>query len=87
MCSNAILTDGIVWLAVSGFPDKGDPRFLESAWRYSVGRLTQEMAKEHLFPPAKSTLALFCGPQPMILHACRPFCLGMGYDESSLVTF
>lgn len=73
--------------AVSNFPKEGPARELEANWKYEVGRMTQEMANTHLFQPSETSLALFCGPPPMINFACKPFCGKMGYREEDMVVF
>ncbi|XP_021942618.1 NADH-cytochrome b5 reductase 2 isoform X2 [Zootermopsis nevadensis] len=49
-------------------------------WKYSVGFISDEMIKDHLFPPSQDTLVLMCGPPPMINVACVPNLDKMGYD-------
>lgn len=72
---------------MSGFAKVATGESSEASWKYSVGRMTQDMAKEHLFPATDSALALFCGPPPMITYACKPFCSGMGYTDDTMVIF
>ena len=74
-------------LAVSAFEKDATGKASEAGWQYSVGRMTQDMAKEHLFPATESALALFCGPPPMITYACKPFCSAMGYTDETMVIF
>lgn len=51
-----------------------------AGWKYSVGFISDEMIKDHLFPPSQDTLVLMCGPPPMINVACVPNLDKMGYD-------
>lgn len=51
-----------------------------AGWKYSVGFISDEMIKDHLFPPSQDTLVLMCGPPPMINAACVPNLDKMGYD-------
>jgi len=72
---------------VSGFLKDCSEECSEGAWKHSIGRMTQDMAKEHLFHSSDTALALFCGPPPMITYACKPFCAGMGYTDKTMVIF
>merc|ERR1711976_286413 len=38
----------------------------EEGWKYSVGFVSDEMIKDHLFPPSSDSLVVMCGPPPMI---------------------
>lgn len=57
------------------------------SWRYSVGRLTESMMREHLFPPGPATVALLCGPPAMCERCCNPKLLNMGYNDDSCFIF
>jgi len=35
-------------------------------WKYSTGFVSEEMVKEHLFPYTEGSIAVLCGPPPMI---------------------
>lgn len=37
-----------------------------SPWRYSKGRITEDMMREHLPSPGEGRMVLVCGPQGMI---------------------
>ncbi|PSN45371.1 NADH-cytochrome b5 reductase 2 [Blattella germanica] len=52
----------------------------KEGWTYSVGFISAEMIKDHLFPPSSDTLVLMCGPPPMINFACVPNLEKLGYD-------
>ena len=73
-------------IAVGRFGDK-EGSFKREDWKYSVGRITQEMFLEHLFPSGDNRLAMFCGPPPMIKFAADPFCKKMGYTDDQIVIF
>lgn len=51
-------------------------------WKFSVGFISAEMIKDHLFPPSPDTLVLMCGPPPMINFACVPNLDKLGYDSN-----
>jgi len=53
----------------------------QEGWTYSVGFISAEMIKDHLFPPSPDTLVLMCGPPPMINFACVPNLDKLGYDS------
>ncbi|GAA5999899.1 hypothetical protein JCM10207_005962 [Rhodosporidiobolus poonsookiae] len=57
-------------------------------WPFSRGRITKELIKEHLPPPADDTLILFCGPDPMLHDVLKPALVEFGFDlPSQLVVF
>ncbi len=59
-----------------------------SGWKYSTGFINEEMIREHLFPAAgNDTLALMCGPPPMINFACVPNLEKVGYTEQRRFAF
>ncbi|KAK3030292.1 hypothetical protein RJ639_038385 [Escallonia herrerae] len=60
---------------------------LREGWKYSVGFITESIMREHLPESSADTLALACGPPPMIQFAVNPNLEKMGYDikNSSLV--
>ncbi|GAA0158561.1 reductase [Lithospermum erythrorhizon] len=62
---------------------------LKEDWKYSVGFVTESILREHIPDPSSgSTLALACGPPPMIQFAVNPNLEKMGYDiKDSLLVF
>jgi len=52
-------------------------------WRYSEGFISEEMIREHLFPPSDDNLVLMCGPPPMIQFACNPNLEKIGFIEEA----
>nr|CAD1826207.1 unnamed protein product [Ananas comosus var. bracteatus] len=69
-----------VWYVVDRLsrPDK--------EWRYSVGFVTEAILQEHVpAGGADDTLALACGPQPMIQFAVLPNLEKMKYDKSDSI--
>lgn len=44
-------------------------------WKFSTGFISEEMIKEHLYPPSADTITLMCGPPPMVrkLHLNQEF--------------
>nr|CAD1827064.1 unnamed protein product [Ananas comosus var. bracteatus] len=61
----------------------------EAGWPYSVGFVTEQVLREHVPPGGDDeTLALVCGPPPMIQFAVRPNLEKMKYDlENSCLIF
>ncbi|OAY70130.1 Nitrate reductase (NADH) 1 [Ananas comosus] len=61
----------------------------EAGWPYSVGYVTEQVLREHVPPGGDNeTLALVCGPPPMIQFAVRPNLEKMKYDlENSCLIF
>ncbi len=41
-------------------------------WSYSLGFVSEDMVQEHLFPYEVSTIAVMCGPPPMIKYVALP---------------
>ena len=37
-------------------------------WNYSTGFVSEDMVREHLFPYEDFTIAVMCGPPPMIKY-------------------
>jgi nitrate reductase (NAD(P)H) len=70
-----------VWYAVSVVP-KG-----LSEWKFSVGRITLDMMKEHLFPPANGSIVLLCGPPAMVTHTALPSLEKLGYQDEQVFEF
>ncbi|XAR62622.1 Nitrate reductase (NADH) [Bertholletia excelsa] len=61
---------------------------VREGWKYSVGFITETILREHIPGPSEDTLALVCGPPPMIQFAVQPNLEKMGYDVSnSLLVF
>nr|XP_020752628.1 NADH-cytochrome b5 reductase 2 isoform X2 [Odocoileus virginianus texanus] len=56
-------------------------------WKYSSGFITEDMIKEHLPPPGKSTLILVCGPPPLIQTAAHPNLKKLGYTKDMIFTY
>ncbi|XP_057727310.1 inducible nitrate reductase [NADH] 2 [Arachis stenosperma] len=57
-------------------------------WEYSVGFITESILREHLPLASEDTLALTCGPPPMIKFAVQPNLEKMGYDiKNNLLLF
>ncbi|CAL0317905.1 unnamed protein product [Lupinus luteus] len=53
---------------------------MREGWEYSVGFITDSIMREHVPQASKDTLALACGPPPMIQFAVEPNLEKMGYD-------
>ncbi|KAK3158319.1 hypothetical protein QOZ80_2AG0135570 [Eleusine coracana subsp. coracana] len=69
-----------VWYVV------GEVRRPEDGWEYGVGRVTEDVLRERLPEGGDGdTLALVCGPPPMIQLAVAPSLEKMNYDMSSSV--
>ena len=58
-----------------------DTDILFSGWKYSSGFISEEMIKDHLFPPGPDSIVLMCGPPPMINFACIPNLEKIGHTE------
>ena len=56
-------------------------------WIYSTGFVSEEMVRKHLFPYAENTIAVMCGPPPMIKFACLPNLAKQGYPEAACISF
>lgn len=57
-------------------------------WKFSTGRVTQEMFLSHLFTcSGPESLALMCGPPVMLEHCCVPFLEKMGYSKEQMIHF
>ncbi|OEL30884.1 Nitrate reductase [NADH] 1 [Dichanthelium oligosanthes] len=55
----------------------------EEGWKYSVGFVTEAILREHVPEGGDDTLALACGPPPMIQYAIAPNLEKMKYHRSS----
>ncbi|CAN4119533.1 unnamed protein product [Withania somnifera] len=61
---------------------------IQEGWKYSTGFVTEAILREHIPGPSQTTLALACGPPPMIQFAINPNLEKMGYDiKDSLLVF
>lgn len=61
---------------------------IEDGWKYSVGFITESILREHIPPASDTTLALACGPPPMIQFAVTQNLEKMGYNiKDSLLIF
>ena len=57
-------------------------------WKYSSGFISEEMVKDHLPSGAEeSTVALMCGPPPMIQFACKPNLEKNGFRPEQMFAF
>ncbi|KAF7829874.1 inducible nitrate reductase [NADH] 2-like [Senna tora] len=52
----------------------------KEGWKYSAGFITEGILRDHLPEASEDTLALTCGPPPMIQFAVQPNLEKMGYD-------
>ncbi|KAK7282757.1 hypothetical protein RIF29_11788 [Crotalaria pallida] len=75
---------------------KNDDRFkvwyvvesIGEGWEYSVGFITESILREHIPKASHDTLALACGPPPMIQFAVQPNLEKLGYDiKNNLLLF
>ncbi|KAL7118044.1 hypothetical protein ACP275_03G111000 [Erythranthe tilingii] len=61
---------------------------VKEGWKYSLGFVTEAVLREHIPAPTGYTLALACGPPPMMQFAVNPNLEKMGYDtKESLLVF
>ncbi|XP_010246478.1 PREDICTED: nitrate reductase [NADH]-like [Nelumbo nucifera] len=61
---------------------------LREGWKYSEGLITESVLREHIPGGSSDTLALACGPPPMIQFAVVPNLEKMKYDvKESLLVF
>ncbi|KAK4493367.1 hypothetical protein RD792_017737 [Penstemon davidsonii] len=57
-------------------------------WKFSVGFVTESVLREHIPTSSGDTLALACGPPPMLQFAVNPNLEKMGYDlKETLLVF
>jgi nitrate reductase (NAD(P)H) len=57
-------------------------------WSGSIGRVSDAMLKDHLPAPGADSLALFCGPEPMLKFAVNPGLERLGWNvATNLVLF
>jgi nitrate reductase (NAD(P)H) len=52
-------------------------------WEYSVGFITESILKQHVPRASQDTLALACGPPPMVQFAVKPNLEKLGYDVTN----
>jgi cytochrome-b5 reductase len=53
-------------------------------WTEGRGRITEDLLRQHLPPPASETAVFLCGP-PMMTDALEVTLKGIGYSEQSIV--
>ena len=53
-------------------------------WTQGKGRITEEMLRHHLPPPAPETAVFLCGP-PLMVDALEETLRSIGYSEASIV--
>lgn len=60
----------------------------KEGWEYSVGYITESILREHIPEGSDDSLALVCGPPPMIQFAVQPNLEKMNYDiKNSMLVF
>ncbi|KAI3761857.1 hypothetical protein L1987_52279 [Smallanthus sonchifolius] len=63
-------------------------RSVREGWKYSEGFINEDIMRDHVPEVGEDTLALACGPPPMIQFAISPNLEKMGYDiKNSLLVF
>ncbi|KAJ1400597.1 Riboflavin synthase-like beta-barrel [Sesbania bispinosa] len=61
---------------------------VREGWEYSVGFITESIMEKHVPQASHDTLALACGPPPMIQFAVQPNLEKLGYDiNNNLLLF
>ncbi|KAE8716348.1 Nitrate reductase [Hibiscus syriacus] len=61
---------------------------VREGWKYSLGFVTETILRDHIPEGSEGTLALACGPPPMIQFAVQPNLEKMNYDvKDSLLIF
>lgn len=61
---------------------------VREGWQYSTGFITEGVLRDHVPEGSEDTLALACGPPPMIQFAVQPNLEKMNYDvKNSLLLF
>ncbi|KAE8652087.1 hypothetical protein Csa_018542 [Cucumis sativus] len=61
---------------------------VQEGWPYSVGYIREDILREHIPMGSPQTLALVCGPPPMIELTVKPILKNLEYDlEGSLLVF
>ncbi|KAF4526894.1 hypothetical protein B566_EDAN014516 [Ephemera danica] len=61
--------------------------FANRHWQYDEGHITEEMLREHLFPPSEHTLTLMCGRKAMTRGLVQPLLESIGHDPSRIVKY
>ena len=51
-----------------------------SKWCYHVGRIDEQLIRQHLFPPAEECVCFVCGPPPMLELTIYPLLDQYGFD-------
>lgn len=59
----------------------------KEGWEYSTGFITEGILREHIPEGSSDTLALTCGPPPMIQFAVQPNLEKLNYDKDALLIF
>ncbi|KAK4391138.1 Nitrate reductase [NADH] 2 [Sesamum angolense] len=61
---------------------------IKEGWKYSLGFVTESILTEHIPESSETTLALACGPPPMLQFAVNPNLEKMGYGiKEKLLVF
>ena len=53
-------------------------------WSQGIGRITDDILRQQLFPPGPETVVFLCGPPPMVDHL-EASLKGLGYSEQSII--
>ncbi|OVA08942.1 Oxidoreductase [Macleaya cordata] len=95
--ANRTEDDILLWEELDAWAEKYSDRLkvwyvvgetLREGWKYSVGFITEHILREHIPEASDETLALACGPPPMIQFAVTPNLEKMNYDvKNSLLVF
>lgn len=56
-------------------------------WKYSFGRISEELLIAALYPPSISSAVFVCGPPPMVKSSCLPALFNLGYDHGNMFEF
>lgn len=64
-----------------------EPSQLDTPWPYSVGRVSEDLITQHLYPAGPDTIAGMCGPPGMVNFACLPNFKKMGYTDHQCIVF
>lgn len=61
----------------------------KAGWKYSSGRVTEQMLREHLPAPSASgeVLALVCGPPGFVKESCVPMLGAIGFRKEDIFLF
>ncbi|XP_047319660.1 nitrate reductase [NADH]-like [Impatiens glandulifera] len=95
--ANRTEDDILLWDELEGYAEKHSDQFkvwyviqdsVREGWKHSVGFISETIVRDHIPGPSEDTLALTCGPPPMIQFAVQPNLEKMGYDvKESLLVF